>query len=128
MKNLKFPLLFAIAILAFGFIPTEAKAQYHRGSHCEQVVRFYDHCDGWKYKVIRYYDRHCGQWRERHVRVARCGPSNYDYHRRGRVNYDYGRSNYHSNYRSRYNRHRQVSVGGIRFTVDSRRGLSRGCR
>lgn len=129
MKNLKFPLLFAIAALAFGFIPTEAKAQHHGRSYHEQVVRYYDHCDGWRYKVVRYYDHSCHSWRERHVRVSRCRDSY-----RSRRGYD-SRSNHHRGYRhsgytsrSRYSNRRDVSIGGIRFTVDSRNGLNRSCR
>ena len=120
---MKFPLLLAIAAFAFGFIPTEAKAQYRGGSHCEQVVRYYDHCDGWRYKVVRYYDHHCGSWRERHVRVSRCRES---YGHRGGYDRGYRHSGYTS--RPRYSNHREVRIGGIPFTVDSRNGLSRGCR
>ncbi len=129
MKNLKFPLLFAIAALAFGFIPTEAKAQYHGGSYSDQVVRYYDHCDGWRYKVVRYYDHHCRSWRERHVRVSRCHPRYQNEHSYGNGS-GYGRGYRQPSYTSRsgYSNRRNVSVGGIRYTVDSRSGLSRGCR
>lgn len=123
MKNLKFPLLFAIAAFAFGFIPTEAKAQYHGGGYCEQVVRYYQHCDGWYYKVIRYYDHSCRSWRERHVRVSRVRES-HGYH--GSYGREYSPPRYAP--RPRYSNHREVRIGGIGYTVDSRRGLNRSCR
>lgn len=129
MKNLKFPLLFTIAALAFGFLPTEAKAQYHRGNHCDQVIRYYDNCDGWRYKVVRYYDHGCRLWRERHVRVSRCRPPIKSYRGHGsphRYRSDYRQPSYTP--RSRYPNHRIVNIGGVRYTVDSRRGLNRTCR
>lgn len=129
MKNLKFPLLFAIAALAFGFIPTEAKAQYRGGSHCEQVIRYYDHHDGWRYKVVRYYDHHCRSWRERHVRVSRCR-SRYENHHNYGSRSGYSRGYRQPSYTSRsgYRDQRDVRIGGVRFTVDSRNGLNRSCR